>query len=230
MRMMRGVAATLEKHHQVQLLDEAIEAAVKLSHRYIPARQLPDKAVSVLDTACARVAVSQHATPAAVEDCQRQHRSARDRAGDHRARGERRHRHGRARAPRPAEARRRSRRARRSWRRAWPRRRRWSMRSWRCAAAARRAGRADRGSRRGLGRRRGAGRARRSRRASSPSCSSCRPSSTELQGDEPLILPSVDEQAVAVGGRRLDRHPGRPHGQGRDRRRAAPRGRRSSSG
>ena len=61
----------LEKHHRVQLLDEAIEAAVNLSHRYIPARQLPDKAVSLLDTACARVAVSQHATPAEVEDCQR---------------------------------------------------------------------------------------------------------------------------------------------------------------
>jgi len=69
--MLRGVAGVLEKHHRVQLLDEAIEAAVKLSHRYIPARQLPDKAVSLLDTACARVAVSQHATPAEVEDCQR---------------------------------------------------------------------------------------------------------------------------------------------------------------
>ena len=69
--MLRGVASTLEKHHRVQLLDEAIEAAVKLSHRYIPARQLPDKAVSLLDTACARVAVSQHATPAEVEDCRR---------------------------------------------------------------------------------------------------------------------------------------------------------------
>ena len=66
--MLRGVATVLEKHHRVQLLDEAIEAAVKLSHRYIPARQLPDKAVSLLDTACARVAVSQHATPAEVED------------------------------------------------------------------------------------------------------------------------------------------------------------------
>jgi type VI secretion system protein VasG len=53
------------------LLDEAIESAVKLSHRYIPARQLPDKAVSLLDTACARVAVSQHAIPAEVEDCRR---------------------------------------------------------------------------------------------------------------------------------------------------------------
>ncbi|HSI61226.1 MAG TPA: type VI secretion system ATPase TssH [Ideonella sp.] len=69
--MLRGVASVLEKHHRVQLLDEAIEAAVKLSHRYIPARQLPDKAVSLLDTACARVAVSQHATPAEVDDCRR---------------------------------------------------------------------------------------------------------------------------------------------------------------
>ncbi|MBK8337851.1 MAG: type VI secretion system ATPase TssH [Sterolibacteriaceae bacterium] len=69
--MLRGVASILEKHHRVQLLDEAIEAAVKLSHRYIPARQLPDKAVSLLDTACARVAISQHATPPEVEDCQR---------------------------------------------------------------------------------------------------------------------------------------------------------------
>ena len=69
--MLRGVASVLEKHHRVQLLDEAIESAVTLSHRYIPARQLPDKAVSLLDTACARVAVSQHATPAEVEDCQR---------------------------------------------------------------------------------------------------------------------------------------------------------------
>ncbi len=66
--MLRGVASTLEKHHRVQLLDAAIEAAVRLSHRYIPARQLPDKAVSLLDTACARVAVSQHATPPEVED------------------------------------------------------------------------------------------------------------------------------------------------------------------
>ena len=66
--MMRGVASTMEKHHKVQILDEALEAAVKLSHRYIPARQLPDKAVSLIDTACARVAVSLHATPAEVDD------------------------------------------------------------------------------------------------------------------------------------------------------------------
>jgi len=69
--MMRGVASVMEKHHQVQILDEALEAAVKLSHRYIPARQLPDKSVSLLDTASARVAISQHAVPAAVDDCRK---------------------------------------------------------------------------------------------------------------------------------------------------------------
>jgi type VI secretion system protein VasG len=67
--MLRNIAGMLEKHHKVEMLDKAIEAAVKLSHRYIPARQLPDKAVSLLDTAAARVAVSQFATPAELEDC-----------------------------------------------------------------------------------------------------------------------------------------------------------------
>jgi type VI secretion system protein VasG len=66
--MMRGVASTMERHHQVQILDEALEAAVRLSHRYIPSRQLPDKAVSLLDTVAARVAISQHAVPAEVDD------------------------------------------------------------------------------------------------------------------------------------------------------------------
>ena len=66
--MMRAMASTMEKHHRVQLLDEALEAAVRLSHRYIPARQLPDKAVSLLDTACARVAISQYAVPPEVDD------------------------------------------------------------------------------------------------------------------------------------------------------------------
>ncbi|MGQ7957940.1 type VI secretion system ATPase TssH [Pseudomonas sp. SP16.1] len=69
--MMRGVASTMEQHHKVQILDEALEAAVKLSHRYIPARQLPDKSVSLLDTACARVAISLHAVPAEVDDSRR---------------------------------------------------------------------------------------------------------------------------------------------------------------
>ncbi|MET0004332.1 MAG: type VI secretion system ATPase TssH [Candidatus Thiodiazotropha sp.] len=70
-RMMRGVASTLEGHHQVQILDEALDASVRLSHRYIPARQLPDKSVSLLDTTCARVAISQAAVPAEVDDSQR---------------------------------------------------------------------------------------------------------------------------------------------------------------
>jgi type VI secretion system protein VasG len=69
--MMRGIASTLEKHHRIQILDDALESAVKLSHRYIPARQLPDKAVSLLDTACARVAISQHSVPAEVDDTRR---------------------------------------------------------------------------------------------------------------------------------------------------------------
>jgi type VI secretion system protein VasG len=66
--MMRGVTSTMERHHKVQVLDEALDAAVRLAHRYIPARQLPDKAVSLLDTACARVAISQHAVPPEVDD------------------------------------------------------------------------------------------------------------------------------------------------------------------
>jgi type VI secretion system protein VasG len=70
-RMMRGITSTMEQHHKVQVLDEALDAAVRLSHRYIPARQLPDKAVSLLDTACARVAVSQHATPPSVDDARK---------------------------------------------------------------------------------------------------------------------------------------------------------------
>jgi type VI secretion system protein VasG len=70
-RMMRGMASTLEDHHQVQILDEALDASVRLSHRYIPARQLPDKSVSLLDTTCARVAISQAAVPAEVDDSQR---------------------------------------------------------------------------------------------------------------------------------------------------------------
>ncbi|HJU27858.1 MAG TPA: AAA family ATPase, partial [Candidatus Binataceae bacterium] len=69
--MLRGLTAALEKHHRVRILEEAVEDAVKLSHRYITGRQLPDKAVSVLDTACARVAIGYAATPAPLEDAQR---------------------------------------------------------------------------------------------------------------------------------------------------------------
>ena len=69
--MMRAISQMLEHHHRVHILDEAIVDSVKLSSRYIPARQLPDKSVSLLDTACARVALSQSATPSAIEDTRR---------------------------------------------------------------------------------------------------------------------------------------------------------------
>src|ERR1035437_5912311 len=70
--MLRGLVPVLEKHHSVRILDEGLVAAVKFSHRYLADRQLPDKAVSVLDTACARLALGQNATPPAVEDTIRQ--------------------------------------------------------------------------------------------------------------------------------------------------------------
>lgn len=69
--MLRALIPSLEKHHQVIVLDKAVQAAVKLSHRYIPARQLPDKAVGLLDTACARVAISQHTIPGDIEFLQK---------------------------------------------------------------------------------------------------------------------------------------------------------------
>jgi type VI secretion system protein VasG len=69
--MMRGIVHALENHHHVRILDEAVEDSVRLSNRYISGRQLPDKSVSVLDTACAKVAIGQGATPAAIEDATR---------------------------------------------------------------------------------------------------------------------------------------------------------------
>ena len=69
--MIRGLAAKLEKHHNLKVLDEAVSSAVSLSHRYIPARQLPDKAVSLIDTACARVGIGQHSVPAELDDSRR---------------------------------------------------------------------------------------------------------------------------------------------------------------
>jgi type VI secretion system protein VasG len=70
--MMRYLAPKLEKHHQVRVLDEAVEAAVRLSDRYLSGRQLPDKSVSVLDTACARLAINQSSVPGQLEDKRRQ--------------------------------------------------------------------------------------------------------------------------------------------------------------
>ncbi|MGQ0646589.1 MAG: type VI secretion system ATPase TssH, partial [Gemmatimonadaceae bacterium] len=69
--MLRGVVPALEAHHKVRITDDGLDAAVRLSHRYLPDRQLPDKAVSVLDTACARLALGQQATPAVVENAVR---------------------------------------------------------------------------------------------------------------------------------------------------------------
>jgi type VI secretion system protein VasG len=70
--MLRGIKAALEKHHNLRILDEAVTATVRLSHRYIAGRQLPDKAVSVLDTACARLSLGQNSTPPRLEDILRQ--------------------------------------------------------------------------------------------------------------------------------------------------------------
>ncbi|EIL96825.1 type VI secretion system ATPase TssH [Rhodanobacter sp. 115] len=70
--MLRGMVPLMEKHFNVRILDEAVTEACRLSHRYIAGRQLPDKGVSVLDTACARVALGQTATPAAIDDARKQ--------------------------------------------------------------------------------------------------------------------------------------------------------------
>jgi type VI secretion system protein VasG len=71
MVMLRGIVSSLEKHHKVRILDEGVQAATKFSHRYLAGRQLPDKAVSVLDTACARLSLGQNATPPQIEDAHR---------------------------------------------------------------------------------------------------------------------------------------------------------------
>lgn len=72
MVMLRGIVSSLENHHHVRILDEAVRAATKFSHRYLAGRQLPDKAVSVMDTACARLSLGQNATPPLIEDALRQ--------------------------------------------------------------------------------------------------------------------------------------------------------------
>jgi type VI secretion system protein VasG len=70
--MLRGIVSALEKHHDLRILDEAVRGTVRLSHRYLAGRQLPDKAVSVLDTACARLSLGQNTTPPSIEDTHRQ--------------------------------------------------------------------------------------------------------------------------------------------------------------
>ena len=90
LQMMRGILPSLEKHHNVRILDSGLDAAVRLSHRYLADRQLPDKAVSILDTACARLALGQNATPAALENAHAPHRGSRRAAPRARARSRRR--------------------------------------------------------------------------------------------------------------------------------------------
>ncbi|SAK88455.1 ATPase [Caballeronia calidae] len=75
--MVRGLAQAFSRHHRVIVRDEAVRAAVRLSHRFIPSRQLPDKAISLLDTACARVALSQHAPPRELQDVRQRLQAAR---------------------------------------------------------------------------------------------------------------------------------------------------------
>ena len=195
----------LEKHHRVQLLDEAIEAAVKLSHRYIPARQLPDKAVSLLDTACARVAVSQHAMPAEVEDCRRRIEALEIEAGDHRARSRGRRRR-RRRARREVDEKLAAERDRlvgaREALAGGEGDRRQGAGAARAAARRRQAGRPA-GDRRGRRRRRARPAPQRCRRAPIDREKVLAELHEEqarletLQGETPLILPSVDAQAVA---------------------------------
>ena len=189
--MMRGIASPLEKHHRVQILDEAIEAAVRLSHRYIPARQLPDKSVSLLDTAAARVAVSQHAVPPAVDDCRRRIQALETELRDHRPRtAADRHRRHRARRPPPANALADGESTPRpAWKTRWATEKAHGRPA--CSACAPRCATAPR-------RRRRASRNRRTAPPCSPNCAHCRPSLTAHQGENPLILPSVDEQAVAA--------------------------------
>lgn len=74
-QILRGLIPTLESHHKVHITDDAVQSAVRLSTRYLPARQLPDKAVALLDTACARVAMSEAGRPAALERAQANQRA-----------------------------------------------------------------------------------------------------------------------------------------------------------
>ncbi len=187
--MMRGVVPALEKHHKVRILDDGLDAAVRLSHRYLPDRQLPDKAVSVLDTACARLALGQQATPAAVEDARAPAR--RPRRADARARARDRAR----RRPRASGSARSRRGARRSRRSSTDSQARWEEESGLVAQIARRCATK-------LG-----GGARRSRTATAPRRrrpaalraelgDAQRSSSTRMQGETPLMRVAVDASIV----------------------------------
>jgi type VI secretion system protein VasG len=205
--MVRGVASVLEKHHRVQVLDEALEAAVRLSHRYIPARQLPDKAVSLLDTACARVAVSQHAVPAQLEDCRRRI-EALDTELEIIAREETIGIDARARRATAEEQLAASRAQQAELETRWQRERALVERVLRLRATLRQSAQAVEGT--GSALERAAASAARTESAGAPTALSAAERNAHLaelreeqaklrllQGEAPLILPSVDEQAVA---------------------------------
>ncbi len=192
--MMRGIVSPLEKHHQVVILDEAIEAAVRLSHRYIPARQLPDKSVSLLDTASARVAISQHATPPAVEDTRRRISALETERRDHRARRARSaSTRGSAAEQDREEPGRGAGHAGRARGALGEGARAGRAVSWRCAKTLREAGMAVDLQPTGDAPDRAAGPG----GACWRSCGSLQAELAEHQGENPLILPSVDQQAVA---------------------------------
>ena len=213
--MMRGVAPVLEKHHKVQIARRRGAAAVRLSHRYIPARQLPDKAVSVLDTACARVAdrARRRSRPSSrIAAADRDALTAERDAAGARGSGSVTGRDGRALAELSDGAKQEH-------------------------AAGRRAGdSAGQRGRKELAQRVGSSRLRDGRSAQAAGATpatrtrreALRPAAKlqlepTLQGDEPLILPSVDEQRGRRGDRGLDRHPRRQDGHERDRDGAEPR-------
>ena len=198
--MMRGVASPLEKHHRVQILDEAIEAAVRLSHRYIPARQLPDKAVSLLDTACARVADQPARDAGRGRGLPRgASRRSRPSAGSSAAKT----RSASTSATRAPQVERSSRAERDDAGRArgalgdgaGPGR----ARSWRCARKLREGGHAGRRSSRPATRRRAPPDA--ARAHARASCGALQAELAELQGETPLILPrSTSRRSAAVVG------------------------------
>ena len=204
--MLRGVASTLEKHHRVQLLDEALEAAVKLSHRYIPARQLPDKAVSLLDTTCARVAVSQHATPPEVEDSRRRIEALETELEIIGARGGGGLRRS-ARGATDAEAQLAAEKERLAGlEQRWAEERELVDRILELRRQLR-----DETETQGAGGARG---------ARSTELRELQADARQAQGDAPLILPERRRPGGGRRRRRLDRHPGGPHGQERGRGRA----------
>ena len=208
--MLRHAARLLgpmEQHHGVRISDAAIVAAVNLSHRYIPARQLPDKAVSLLDTACARVAISQSATPAADRRRRRAAIAAREneKAGLIARRGSRRrtsaaHRSDRRRDRRAQENACRAANAEWAYREVAGR-----ARSRSCAISS--------------------GESRRSNADDATLPKGCRASCARTRRRSKVASRKADDLCACrrtggrLGGVRLDRHSGRPHGEGRNRER-----------